>query len=34
MPRQLLAAIAAVLVIWGGCFYGLTQADDEAELDW
>ena len=35
MKRRLLAAIAAVLVIWGGVFVGLTNAlDEESEPDW
>lgn len=27
--RKLLAAIAAVLTVWGGIFYGLTSTDDD-----
>lgn len=35
MPRRLLTAIAAVLVIWGGCFHAVTQAaDEDTEPDW
>ena len=30
MTRRLLTVIAAALVIYGGIFYGLTQADDDA----
>ena len=34
MTRILLTAIAAALVIYGGIFYGLTQADGDIEADW
>ena len=33
MTRHLLTAICAALVIYGGIFYGLTQADDEPWFD-
>lgn len=29
MTRRILTVIAAAFVIWGGVFYGLTQADDD-----
>lgn len=32
MRRRFLTAICAVLVIWGGVFYGLP--DDEDLVDW
>ena len=34
MTRRLLTAIAAALVIYGGIFYGLTQAQDDELADW
>ena len=33
MPRRILTVIAAALVIYGGIFYGLTQADDDPWFD-
>lgn len=33
MKRRILAAICAVLVIWGGLFYGMPD-DDEQLVDW
>ena len=35
MPRRLLTVIAAALVIYGGIFYGITQAlDNDFQADW
>jgi len=34
MTRRLLIAVAAALVIWGGVFYGITQAlDNDFQAD-
>ena len=34
MPRLFLIVICAALVIYGGIFYGLTQAQDDELADW
>lgn len=35
MTRRLLTALAAALVIYGGVFYGITQAlDNDFQADW
>jgi len=35
MRRKLLTALAAALTIYGGIFYGITQAlDNDFQADW
>ena len=35
MTRHLLTALCAALVIYGGIFYGITQAlDNDFQADW
>ena len=35
MTRRLLAALATAFVIYGGIFYGITQAlDNDFQADW